>query len=473
MTEHPRRGDKDQLHYAEPQEPIDYEPYTRDFRIPTWKDTKGLIGQMPYRELGTARQTDKEVYWDAETARQEWDRLWTKVWLLVGHLSDVPTPDSFMKVDIGAESFLVVRGEGEQLHAIYNVCQHRGTQLVVKDFGKTNRFVCPFHHWEYSNTGKLLKIVDRETFRKEALCHDLNIPHLRTEVWRGWIFVNMDPNAQPLEQFLGAEFMAMQAPYDFEKCIRIRDIIQEWPVNWKNAHQAFTEGYHVQATHPQLNAANDAYHAQHDLCGNGHGRSIYQYMSPTPHALPVGDGLAEEHKIFLREAGVKEQDFPKHWSQVPGMVIEGKRRKKGGIDYSKFTESQLIDAWGFGYFPCTETFYYPEGFFVQHWRPHPTDTEKCIYQAQVYAVPGVGELPSFMAAENADLSGKKVLPRTYLETDDIVSTGPVIGQDRMLVPRLQRGMHSRGFRGAVFSEQEVRIRDFFAEYYLYMRGHKP
>lgn len=468
-------ADKDdtQLRYAEPQQPISYEPFRVGYRLPAWKDTRGLYKASKYHDLGTARHRDKEVYWSREVMQQEWARLWTKVWHMVGHLTDVPTPNSFMKFDLGPESVLVVRGEGDTVHAIYNVCQHRGTQLITQDFGKSRRLVCPFHRWEYAMDGKLLKIQDRETFRAEALCHDLNIPRLRAAVWRGWVFVSFDPEGPSLEEFLGAEFMQIMDAYDFERVIRIRDIMQEWPTNWKTAHEGFNEGYHVQATHPQLNAAVDAYHAQTDLYANGHARSVYQFMSPTPHvADQLREGLAPEHKIFLREAGVPESEFPKHWSEVPSAIINAKRKKKGAIDYGKFSEGQLVDDWGVGFFPATETFLHPEGFFVQHWRPHPTDPEKCIYQAQVYAVPGIGELPSFMAVENADLSGKKVLPRTYLKDDQIEETGPVISQDRHLLPRLQRGMHSQGFKGGVFSDQEIRIRQFYDEYYQYLRGHK-
>ena len=101
---------------------------------------------------------------------------------------------------------------------------------------------------------------------------------------------------------------------------------------------------------------------------------------------------------------------------------------------------------------------------MQSWHPHPTDPEKCIYKTQVYAVAGAGELPSYMAVEGVDLSGKTVLPRTYAEIGDVEAVGPVIGQDVVLVPRVQRRMRSRGYEGAILSEQEIRIRDFYHEY---------
>jgi hypothetical protein len=170
---------------------------------------------------------------------------------------------------------------------------------------------------------------------------------------------------------------------------------------------------------------------------------------------------------------VKEADFPTHWKDVPGAIIKAKRKQKTGpIDYSKFSDGQLTDDWGVGLFPTHEFFLHPEGFLIQSWLPHPSDPEKCIYHAVVYAVPGIGELPTFMGVTDADLSGKKVLPRTYADPNDLMAAGPVVSQDREIVPRVQRGLHSRGFNGAVYSEQEIRIRDFFDEYYKYLRNEK-
>jgi phenylpropionate dioxygenase-like ring-hydroxylating dioxygenase large terminal subunit len=78
-----------------------------------------------------------------------------------------------------------------------------------------------------------------------------------------------------------------------------------------------------------------------------------------------------------------------------------------------------------------------------------------------------------MAVPDADLSGTTTLPRTYIDFDDFESLGPVIKQDREMVARLQRATHSDGFRGGVFSEQEVRIRHFHDQYYRLMGRRHP
>ena len=465
----------DEFEYAEPHSPLAYEPYRLNYSQPEWKDTQKRYKRAKLRDFGTDRHRDKEVYYDPKIADEEFEKIIAKAWHFAGHMNDLPKENRFLKFDIGHESIIVVRGKGDSLRAFYNVCQHRGASLVEADYGSAKKLVCPFHRWEFDMNGDLLRITDRETFRSSALCHNLNIPKVRVESWRGWIFVNMDPDAMPLVDWIGKDLAEILKPYDFEKAIRVRECVQEWPVNWKLALQAFNEGYHVAATHPQLNPAVDAYHAQHDLYDNGHGRSIYNFMIPDPHLSDPPKEFPQEMQIFLREAGVAEEDFPKNMADVPQVIIDAKRNRKNyAIDYSKFSEGQLVDDWGVGFWPSTETFLHPEGFFIQHWRPHPSgDPLKCIYSAQVYAVPGISELPSFMAVEGTpDMSGNTVLPRSYLDAADIDATGPVISQDRVITPRTQKGVRSRGFKGAIYSDQEVRIRQWFNEYYKFMRGHK-
>ena len=189
--------DRDDNHFqfAEANAPIDYEPYRQSYKLPEWKDTKGRYAKRPSRDLGTDRNTDKSVYHSRDIMEQEWERIWSKVWLLVGHLNDIPKPNAFMKVDRAHESVLIVRGEGDSIRAMYNVCQHRGARLVEQDFGTTKKFVCPFHMWEFSSNGELLKITDRETFREEALCHNLDLPEVRSAVYRGWIFITFNDDA--------------------------------------------------------------------------------------------------------------------------------------------------------------------------------------------------------------------------------------------------------------------------------------
>ena len=78
---------------------------------------------------------DPARYYDPAFARDEWDKVFTKTWLLAGPASDVREPGDWMKFDIGVESFIIVRADDGTLKAHYNVCPHRGSRLVADDRG--------------------------------------------------------------------------------------------------------------------------------------------------------------------------------------------------------------------------------------------------------------------------------------------------------------------------------------------------
>ena len=427
--------------------------------------------KQPYVDFGTKRHEDKERYTSPEVAAREWERLWKKTWVLFGHSGDLPQKGSYQKVDIGPESFIVVRQADGSIRALYNVCQHRGTPLVTDEFGIRGSFTCPYHLWQFDLAGRCARITDRETFRTEALAYDLDIPSVRVEEWKGWLFLTMNRDARPLNQFLGDTLTAQLDAYPWERMRRLVDMRQVWEVNWKIGMEAFIEGYHTQALHPQMAGYVDLYHSQIDVYPNGHARQIVPYMRPYPQfAKRAGDRLLDEHKVFLRDAGIDPESFTGGPRDVRPAIIAAKRghAQGQGLDFSRFDDEQLVDDWTVQIFPAATLNCHPEGVLVQRWWPHATDPEKMIYHYQVWALTDC-ELPNFMAIpEGVDRTGKTTLPATWLAPGDIEPLGPVVRQDAPFIPLVQGRMRSEGFRGAIYGEQELRIRLFYDEYYSYM-----
>lgn len=448
----------------------DYSPWTLDYEA--YPEKAGLAGNVerkaPIREFGTARDEDRRRYYDPEVLDREIDRVWRKAWVVAGHVNDIPKPNNFMKVDIGRDSVLIVRNEDGSLRAMHNVCQHRGTILVTQDYGSAKTFVCPFHGWAWNNDGSLKKVMKPETFRKSALCYDLDLPEVKVDQWKGWLFINLDPQAGALEDYIPQEWRDLHEAYDFEKLVRVVDVAQDWPVNWKTAMEAFLEGYHLEVLHSQMNPYFNAYDVQIDLFDNGFARQIYPNMEPTPtKASYRPEILPIECKVFLGEAGFAEEEMPKDIDGVRAALVEGKRRNQDriGMDYSRFSDEQLVDAWNCGVFPGCTLSIHPEGVLVQRWWPDAHDTRKCHYYYQVYVYPGIRQVPSYMGVPpGADTSGDKVIRRTYAETGDLKILGEVLSQDAMFIPRVQQGIETLGFRGAVLSDQEIRIRQFYNVY---------
>ena len=156
----------------------------------------------PAIDNGSARP-DPARYTDPAIAREEWEKVFTKTWLMVGPVSDVREPGDWMRYDIGVESFIIVRKADGGLAAHYNVCPHRGSRLVTDDFGSQNSFACPFHSWKFDLDGTNIEVTDRDTFRPEVLCHDTSLSSVKVDEAAGLVFISMSDDVPPLSEDLG------------------------------------------------------------------------------------------------------------------------------------------------------------------------------------------------------------------------------------------------------------------------------
>jgi hypothetical protein len=84
-----------------------------------------------------------------------------------------------------------------------------------------------------------------------------------------------------------------------------------------------------------------------------------------------------------------------------------------------------------------------------------------------YSVPGWMGLP-----EGTDTSGDFRPDTEYVGIGQAANLGLVLDQDAALLPVVQEGIRSRGFAGAMLSEQEQRLRHFHVELDRYMKGEK-
>ena len=190
-----------------------------------------------------------DAYISPEYLRLEKERLWPKVWQIACREEEIPDVGDFVEYTIFEESIVVVRAAPDRINAFYNVCQHRGRRLV-KGRGAIRQFRCPFHMWRYTLEGECAEIYQGDDY--VSLCReDVSLKPVRVDIWQGWVFVNMDPDAEPLLDYL-APVPEYIDPYEIGK-MRLR-----WhktvivPCNWKTAQEAFIENYHVASVHPQL-----------------------------------------------------------------------------------------------------------------------------------------------------------------------------------------------------------------------------
>ena len=191
-----------------------------------------------------ARYISKEFH-DLEV-----EKVWKRVWQMACHEDDLPDIGDYLVYDIAKLSFLIVKTGKEEYKAYYNACLHRGRKLRDCNGKAATELRCPFHAWTWALDGSIKQIPcawDYPELKRE----EQKLPEAKAGRWGRFIFINPDPNCESLESFLGdlsSHFEVL--PYD--KRYKQAHVAKTIRCNWKVASEAFSESYHVIATHPQI-----------------------------------------------------------------------------------------------------------------------------------------------------------------------------------------------------------------------------
>ncbi len=439
------------------------------------KDARALEGKQAWVDNGT-EPLDPYRYHSADFMELEWDRLWTRVWLIAAVESDLPEPGDYSIFRIRHEDILIVRQEDGGVKAFYNVCPHRGNRLVFTDRGTMSQFTCAFHSWQFGLNGCLKKITDEETFRPEVVKHRPGLTPVRCETKAGLVFINMDADAPPLKDRIGLPEGYLEQ-YHIEKMHVVRHVVAEWSSNWKNGVDAFYETYHLHAIHPQTQGVMADIGTQYDLYPHGASRMIVPIGCKSPRVKDqetVDEGLT----YMMTAEGMEPGSFPKDARQVRQAIAQHKRTRSNrlGFDYSHFSDNQLMDSWATGIFPNVQIGMHPEGCFLMRFMPHATDPQRFYYDAITLfrsAADPKYRAPDWMGVpKDTDLTGKTRPDTEYVPVGQPANLGEVLEQDVHLLEAVQKGTHSRGFRGALWGEQEQRVRHYQREVDRYINGEK-
>lgn len=199
--------------------------------------------------------------------------LWNRTWLLVGHGNEVPEPGCYRTVDILGTAIFFTRNNNGDVQAFYNTCQHRGAMLLHDSAGKRSSFLCPYHAWNYGLDGALKFVPDEADFPGLNKC-DRSLKNIRCETLGKLIFICLDDNAEPLDEFLGGiKDMISDVPWDKTRLYKAFDF--EVDCNWKFIHDAFSETYHVQYVHEgSVNVALNRVFTARQMLRNGHNAMV-------------------------------------------------------------------------------------------------------------------------------------------------------------------------------------------------------
>lgn len=419
---------------------------------------------------------DPARYYSREFLELEWQRLWPRVWLLAGVVSDIPEDGDYFVFGLGREEFIVVRQADGGIKAFYNVCPHRGNRVCLNERGSVPRFTCSFHGWQFGCGGSLERITDEETFDPRLIAHRPGLTEVRCEAHGGIIFINMDGNAPPLKEYLGLPEGYIEN-YQIDRMHVVHHVRSTWRANWKTGVDAFYETYHLPWVHPQTQTVMEDF-SQYDLYPNGASRMIVPICVKS-HRVSDQDSLDPYLRFMLKEGGVDPEGFRGGAREVRAAVQRAKReraRRVGLEHYERFTDGQLTDSWATGLFPNVQMGMHPEGVFIMRFLPHPRDPETFIYDTMIlyrhvedpdYSVPAWMGLPA-----GIDVTGATRPPIVHVPVGEKPNLGDVLDQDSELLPIQQRGIRSRAFRGPLWSDQEQRVRHFHRELDRYIQGEK-
>ena len=415
-------------------------------------------------------------YTSPEFFDREWEGMWTKVWLLMGRASQMPEPGDYQTEDIGPESILMVRQPNGSIRSFYNVCQHRGSRLTFAEEGTVARFTCPYHSWEYETDGRLVVVPDVEDFAEDP-CATKSLVEVRTEVFAGFVWITMDPDAEPLEEFLGP-LWSEWAAYEPDDWPRVTALTARVDCNWKVIQDNFCESYHLPAVHPQLMESHEESYKYSDfqMSPQGHNRmvmpgatpSVTQYGNPPP--LP--EVLADR----LRGWELDPADFvddPLAARRAIQRQMRALGPQRGHHHYDSLVDHQLTDSHHYNLFPNCSVTFAADGVLLQRMRPHATDPNKCVFDHWYYGFTPAATEGVLDVATNIRIDGKaggEVEHEVFDYGDRPM--GLIPDQDISITTGQQLGMRSRAFTQPVLSGQEARVAWFHKKIDSYIHSHE-
>jgi phenylpropionate dioxygenase-like ring-hydroxylating dioxygenase large terminal subunit len=413
-------------------------------------------------------------YYSRDFARREWEHMWTRVWHIAGRESELPEAGDWIVHNFLRESVIATRQNDGSIRAFYNSCQHRGNRLAWAGEGHGN-LTCSYHGWEYGADGVLIHAQDPDDFEGGTPCGRVSLVEIPCDTWGGFVWYTMDPDAPSLAEFLDP-IPQLFANRDLDTAVRVVRRTFAVDANWKFASDNFNESYHLPTVHPELATTTDEDYLNtvFEAYSSGHNRMIEQGQ-PSMRAPRPNEVEAPWDEI-LAAWDLDPADFAGR-ARDGRIALQQQRRKlgpaRGYEHYAKYTDDELTDYFHHTLFPNVTLTGTADGVHFFRTEPHATDPEKCTFDYWFLApliegnpevVTICGPRPLEEAQPERFEYGSGAVVEDMMDSFLIQDLGVAVGQ--------QQGFHSRGYRDAILSGQESRVRRFHEVLNDYLDGRR-
>ncbi|MBL8151696.1 MAG: aromatic ring-hydroxylating dioxygenase subunit alpha [Blastocatellia bacterium] len=410
------------------------------------------------RDLGV-ESIDRDRYISPEFHRLELDRMWSKVWQFACREEEIPEVGDATVYELADYSFIIVRSAKNEIKAYYNSCLHRGTKLCTTD-ANLQHIRCPFHGFTWGLDGQLTEVPCRWDF-PQIKDEEFRLPEAKVATWAGFVFINMDLDAMPLEEYLEDLPAQMRERHQEELYIAAygRHIV---PANWKAALESFIEAYHIPELHSQTWKYQGADTTQYDIFP--HWKHMNRSLQPIGYPTLEGQERVSEQEVFDTWYKVVRGDNPP--TLPPGVsareaiaeMVRTYQGKLSGKDFSNISVAESIDVVQYLLFPNMIMFrgISMPSHSIYRFRPNKNDPDSCIFDLIVLRpIPPGQQRPEPakpMDMTKVPYSDGALLPGWL---------GNVYDQDMENLYNLQQGLKANRHSKIVLSKyQEVRIRHF-------------
>lgn len=198
---------------------------------------------VPFEE---ARAMPPGVYTSDTFHDAELENVFKRSWFCVGRASALANTGDYVTCELAGQPIIVLRNKDSILRAYSNVCRHRMSTLL-HGRGNARTIVCPYHAWTYNLDGSLRGAPAMNG--NKAFCKDnYSLPNIICEDWLGWVFITLNPDAQPVAEEL-SEVADLVAGYDMTNYTETFFEEHLWDTNWKVLAENFMESYHLPVCH--------------------------------------------------------------------------------------------------------------------------------------------------------------------------------------------------------------------------------